>query len=73
MQAAVSEVLEVVASRDNLTTLVSFNRANGGNPNAGLVLDSSGNLFGTTFSGGANHPGTLFEVTDYAVPKTYTP
>jgi uncharacterized repeat protein (TIGR03803 family) len=35
----------------------------GGNPQPGLVLDSKGNLFGTTLNGGANFSGTVFEVT----------
>jgi uncharacterized repeat protein (TIGR03803 family) len=32
-------------------------------PEAGLVRDSQGNLFGTTYQGGANGLGTLFEIT----------
>jgi len=32
-------------------------------PNAGLVVDASGNLYGTTQSGGANDLGTVFELT----------
>jgi len=35
------------------------NAADGVNPNGGLVFDSAGNLYGTTFSGG----GTVFELT----------
>jgi uncharacterized repeat protein (TIGR03803 family) len=34
----------------------------GGNPAAGLVMDSSGNLYGTTSSGGNSGAGTVFEV-----------
>jgi uncharacterized repeat protein (TIGR03803 family) len=32
-------------------------------PSAGLVLDGSGNLYGTTFSGGLYNYGTVFELT----------
>lgn len=32
-------------------------------PFAGLVMDKSGNLYGTTTEGGPNHGGTVFEVT----------
>jgi uncharacterized repeat protein (TIGR03803 family) len=32
-------------------------------PQAGLVLDAAGNLYGTTYYGGANNGGTVFEVT----------
>ena len=45
-----------------LTTLFSFNGSNGANPYAGLTVDANGNLFGTTFNGGANNDGTVFEI-----------
>jgi len=32
-------------------------------PQAGLVFDRAGNLYGTTYSGGANNLGTVFEIT----------
>jgi uncharacterized repeat protein (TIGR03803 family) len=48
------------------TVLVSFcalaNCADGAVPNGPLVADASGNLFGTTFVGGANNLGTVFEI-----------
>ena len=37
--------------------------ADGGVPNGGLVIDKSGNLYGTTFVGGSSGLGTIFEVT----------
>jgi uncharacterized repeat protein (TIGR03803 family) len=46
----------------SLSTLASFNGANGAAPFAGLVLDSSGNLYGTTSQGGAANAGTVFEL-----------
>jgi uncharacterized repeat protein (TIGR03803 family) len=36
--------------------------ADGQRPEAGLVMDSSGNLYGTTTDGGANGLGTVFKV-----------
>ena len=49
---------------DNVpTTLISFNGLNGSVPDAGLIADAAGNLFGTTESGGANGRGTVFEIT----------
>lgn len=45
-----------------LQTLVSFNGTNGSSPEAGLIADASGNLYGTTISGGANNDGTVFEI-----------
>ncbi len=49
-----------------LTRLYSFcslsNCADGADPYSGLVL-ADGNLYGTTYSGGANGVGTVFEIT----------
>lgn len=53
-------VFEIIHGSGAITTLASFNGANGKTPYAGVVLDGSGNLFGTTASFGAN--GTVFEV-----------
>ena len=47
----------------SFTALASFNLAtNGEGPQAALVFDSSGDLFGTTYTGGANGDGAVFEV-----------
>jgi uncharacterized repeat protein (TIGR03803 family) len=55
-------VFEVQAGSGSATTLASFNGTNGFRPMAGLIEDSSGNLFGTTSGGGTSSDGTLFEV-----------
>jgi uncharacterized repeat protein (TIGR03803 family) len=44
------------------TTLVSFDGSDGSGPDAGLIADANGDLFGTTGSGGANGYGTVFEI-----------
>jgi len=61
-------VFEIAKTADGYasapTTLVSFNGTNGASPEAGLIADRSGNLFGTTMEGGAHNDGAVFEVTD---------
>jgi uncharacterized repeat protein (TIGR03803 family) len=44
-----------------LTTLTAFN-GNGAAPEAGIVADGAGNLYGTTSSGGTSNDGTVFEL-----------
>jgi uncharacterized repeat protein (TIGR03803 family) len=53
--------LAVPAQAATLTTLFSFNGANGALPNGQLIIDSSGTLFGTTSRGGANGLGTVYK------------
>jgi uncharacterized repeat protein (TIGR03803 family) len=55
------------------TTLVSFNGTDGANPVAGLIADANGNLFGTTYAGGANDYGTVFEIAKTAAGYASTP
>jgi|SRR5579871_3337728 len=42
------------------STIVTFNGTNGAYPAAGLIADSSGNLYGTTGSAGTYNGGTVF-------------
>jgi uncharacterized repeat protein (TIGR03803 family) len=44
------------------TTLVSFNNTDGANPAGSLIADANGDLFGTTYQGGNNNAGTVFEI-----------
>jgi uncharacterized repeat protein (TIGR03803 family) len=39
------------------------NGTDGINPQGSLVMDSQGNLYGTTFTGGVGNLGTVFEIT----------
>jgi uncharacterized repeat protein (TIGR03803 family) len=55
-------VFEVAAGSTTITTLAAFNGANGAGPVASLILDGSGNLFGTTGGGGTYNNGTVFEL-----------
>jgi uncharacterized repeat protein (TIGR03803 family) len=45
------------------TTLHNFSGRDGGNPYGQLVVDSSGNLYGTTESGGTYGYGVIWEIT----------
>ena len=45
-----------------LDTLVSFNSTDGAAPEAKLIADGNGDLFGTTRDGGAYGYGTVFEL-----------
>jgi uncharacterized repeat protein (TIGR03803 family) len=66
---AVAGFLSTAAAQE-LTTLYSFAGSDGANPNAGLIADPVGNLYGTTQLGGANPScsqapgcGTVFQLT----------
>jgi uncharacterized repeat protein (TIGR03803 family) len=52
-----------IASGGTLTTLHSFDGADGSGPLAALVQASDGNLYGTTQQDGAYGGGTIFKIT----------
>jgi len=46
------------------TLLYTFTgKADGGTPEAGVILDGAGDIFGTTLNGGSQNGGTVFEIT----------
>lgn len=57
-------VYELVRSGNSYSEKViySFSGADGANPQDGVILDSNGDLSGTTYSGGANGDGTVFKL-----------
>jgi uncharacterized repeat protein (TIGR03803 family) len=55
-------VFELAHGSGTITTLVSFNGTNGSEPEDALIMDTSGNLYGTTYVGGASNDGTVFEL-----------
>lgn len=63
-----------IDSAGNLTTLWSFCQVSGcpdGNrPAAGLTIVTGGNLYGTTYYGGAHGAGTVFKITPAGVLTT---
>lgn len=56
-----------ITAHGTFSTVYNFcslpNCADGSEPVAGLILASDGNLYGTTYSGGANNAGTIFQFT----------
>jgi uncharacterized repeat protein (TIGR03803 family) len=56
------------------TTLVSFDRSDGGaDPGAGLIADANGDLFGTTSEGGVDDDGAVFEIVKTSTGYASTP
>jgi uncharacterized repeat protein (TIGR03803 family) len=55
-------VFRVNIGAKTLTTLAMFDVENGLNPYGTLIADADGNLYGTTFAGGAFTFGTVFRV-----------
>ncbi|HEX3882734.1 MAG TPA: choice-of-anchor tandem repeat GloVer-containing protein [Stellaceae bacterium] len=70
-------VFEIVKSGDTYAgtpiTLASFSGTDGSSPDAGLLADAAGNLFGTTSLGGTNNAGTVFELSGTGFQVTLTP
>ena len=55
-------VYEIAKGSGAITTLASFDSADGSVPYGGVILDSSGNLLGTTSSGGDDGQGTVYKI-----------
>lgn len=55
-------VFKFSTSTNTLSTLATFSGQNGDSPNGALTLDSAGNLFGTTISGGQYDKGTIYRL-----------
>jgi len=64
------------AAADREKVLYSFcaqaNCADGDEPEAGLIMDAAGRLYGTTEGGGAHSHGTAFELTPNAAKTAFT-
>jgi uncharacterized repeat protein (TIGR03803 family) len=55
-------VYEWNKATNEVSVIAAFNDTNGDSPSGGVVFDSNGNLYGTTYGGGANGDGTVFEI-----------
>lgn len=66
-------VFELTPSGNGYTEnlLYSFSGGDGESPNGGVIFDNKGNLFGTTYYGGSNGAGNIYELT-YAVGTGWT-
>jgi hypothetical protein len=53
---------DAMAQRPKLDTLAGFTGADGSYPAGALIADAAGDLFGTTYEGGANGYGAVFEI-----------
>lgn len=64
-------VFKIDATTGALTTLFSFDRADGLSPMTEVTLDAYGNIYGTTSGGGPGGYGTIFRLspTSAAVPE----
>src|SRR5882724_1983681 len=62
-----------ISSDGAFTSLHLFNHDDGSAPRGGLVQASDGNLYGTTFDGGACGLGTAFRITASGVLTTISP
>ena len=55
-------LLALPVSAQTLTVLHTFTGADGLSPYSGVTMDQGGNLYGTTYGGGANQLGTVYEL-----------
>jgi uncharacterized repeat protein (TIGR03803 family) len=62
MSAMILAGLPAYSMAGQLITIASFNGSDGDDPFAGVTLDASGNIDGTTIVGGVNGGGTVFEI-----------
>jgi uncharacterized repeat protein (TIGR03803 family) len=62
--ALVAAVIEAPLSQAQTETVLNTftGGADGGNPAAGVIRDTAGNLYGTTYSGGASGVGVVFKL-----------
>ena len=68
--ASASQIEAQSDSVTTFTTLHSFSGTDGKLPFAGLLQATNGNLYGTTYFGGAKNDGEVFQVTTSGTLKT---
>jgi uncharacterized repeat protein (TIGR03803 family) len=55
-------IFEIAAGTSTITVRGTFTGSNGQSPYGNVLVDSSGNIFGTTYQGGSSSDGTVFEI-----------
>lgn len=68
-------VYELTPSASGWTETILHNfqgDSDGANPVGGVVIDNAGNIFGTTFDGGINGGGTIYELSPSSSGWTFT-
>jgi uncharacterized repeat protein (TIGR03803 family) len=55
-------VFDFDPATNTITTIASFNGANGSAPSGGIALDTGGDIFGTASQGGSGIGGTIWEI-----------
>ncbi len=63
-------IFKVSPALNSIVTLVRFNNTNGSQPYAPLLAANNGLFYGTTFSGGTNGFGTVFEMNSLGALRT---
>ncbi|HEX4414522.1 MAG TPA: choice-of-anchor tandem repeat GloVer-containing protein [Lacipirellulaceae bacterium] len=64
-------IFKIAAGSSTVTTVASFDGTNGYRPQAGMIADKLGNLYGTTDAGGPYNRGVIFEL--FAGTNVLTP
>ena len=55
-------IFEIAAGSSKITTLATFNGADGDTPTGALTRDATGDLYGVTSAGGASYDGAAYEL-----------
>ena len=55
-------VMPLASQTPTFSVVYSFNGPDGGNPTGDLIVDSAGNIYGTTCTGGPANGGTVFKL-----------
>src|SRR5262249_26799002 len=59
------------AQAQTFTVLHTFSGPDGLTPYSGVTLDSAGNLYGTTYLGGSNDMGTVYQLKHHGASYVY--